>query len=95
MIEPDDALIWARQDHISNLRIVDWGEHETEVALIRKGVFDSQSRVSSRARAYRAGQSAAAERIKALEDVLREIQRGYYLPAFDAQITALLKDTNP
>jgi hypothetical protein len=71
MIEPDDALIWARQDHISNLRIVDWGEHETEVALIRKGVFDSQSRVSSRARAYRAGQSAAAERIKALEEEVR------------------------
>ncbi len=38
---------------------------------------------------------ATNDRIKAMEDVLREIQRGYYLPAFDAQITALLKDTNP
>lgn len=71
MIEPDEALIWARQDHISNLRIVDWSEHETEVALIRKGVFDSQSRVSSRARAYRAGQVASARRIRALEEEVR------------------------
>ena len=63
MTEPDEALIWAREDAAKL-----WDKYPERAAKVRAGVFDIYP--SNLARAYRAGQAASAERIKALEEAL-------------------------
>ena len=69
MTEPDEALIWARERAKA-----DWLECDDEVGGLHAAAEDFPSGDSDhfediewRAEAYRAGQAASAERIKALE----------------------------
>jgi len=55
MTEPDEALLWAREDSVSK----------------------TYAQTYALARAYRAGQAASAERIKALEGVAGEVIEDY------------------
>ena len=84
MTEPDEALIWARKRAREYTNPVYWD-------AIKNGHADHDWGIPEMTKGYRAGQAASAARIKALEDMLREIQRSYHLPAHDAQISALLK----
>jgi hypothetical protein len=65
MTEPDEALIWARDDLAGEFDVY----KPYYAALIRRGREDAS--LSASAHAYRAGQAASAERIKALEEALR------------------------
>jgi len=72
MTEPDEALIWARERAKA-----DWLESSDEVGVLHTAAEDFPSGdsdhfedVAWRAEAYRAGQAASAERIKALEGEL-------------------------
>jgi Ser/Thr protein kinase RdoA (MazF antagonist) len=74
MTEPDEALIWARERAKA-----DWLECDDETGTLHAAAEDFPSGDSDhfediewRAEAYRAGQAASAERIKALEGLLRE-----------------------
>jgi hypothetical protein len=74
MTEPDEALIWARERAKA-----DWLESSDEVGGLHAAAEDFPSGDSDhfediewRAEAYRAGQAASAERIKALEEALRD-----------------------
>jgi hypothetical protein len=74
MTEPDEALIWARERAKA-----DWLESSDEVGNLHAAAEDFPSGdsdhfedVAWRAEAYRAGQAASAERIKALSEALRE-----------------------
>ena len=75
MTEPDEALIWARERAKA-----DWLECDDEVGGLHAAAEDFPSGDSDhfediewRAEAYRAGQAASAERIKALEEALRPL----------------------
>ena len=79
MTEPDEALIWARERAKA-----DWLECSDEVGNLHAAAEDFPSGdsdhfedVAWRAEAYRAGQAASAERIKALERLL-----GHFLENF-------------
>ena len=65
MTEPDEALIWAREDAADLYDTWD-------APRILAGEFDWWPDIKLRVRFYRAGQAASAERIKALEMLLRE-----------------------
>ena len=69
MTEPDEALIWARDDLAGEFDVY----KPYYAALIRRGREDAS--LSASARAYRAGQAASAERIKALEEAIHEAMR--------------------
>jgi hypothetical protein len=77
MTEPDEALIWARERAKA-----DWLECDDETGTLHAAAEDFPSGDSDhfediewRAEAYRAGQAASAERIKALEGSIREALR--------------------
>jgi hypothetical protein len=59
----DEALLWARD--------VFAGQFPSDAPQILAGEFDSWPDIRNRVRAYRAGQAASAERIKALEGVVQ------------------------
>jgi hypothetical protein len=74
MTEPDEALIWARERAKA-----DWLESSDEVGVLHTAAEDFPSGdsdhfedVAWRAEAYRAGQAASAERIKALKEAMRD-----------------------
>jgi hypothetical protein len=69
MTEPDEALIWAREDLAGEFDVY----KPYYAALIRRGGEDAS--LSASVRAYRAGQAASAERIKALEHIAKAAQR--------------------
>ncbi|MCA2970986.1 MAG: hypothetical protein INH43_20915 [Acidobacteriaceae bacterium] len=66
MSEPDEAILWARE------RAARWQDEGGGLAgpSYRSGKLDDL--LGEEVEAYRAGQAASAERIKALEEVLRE-----------------------
>jgi hypothetical protein len=75
MTEPDEALIWARERAKA-----DWLECDDEVGGLHAAAEDFPSGDSDhfediewRAKAYRAGQAASAERVKALEEVTQNL----------------------
>jgi hypothetical protein len=75
MTEPDEALIWARERAKA-----DWLECDDETGTLHAAAEDFPSGDSDhfediewRAEAYRAGQAASAERIKALEEAIRRL----------------------
>jgi hypothetical protein len=77
MTEPDEALIWARERAKA-----DWLECDDEVGGLHAAAEDFPSGDSDhfediewRAEAYRAGQAASAERIKALEHIAKAAQQ--------------------
>jgi len=74
MTEPDEALIWARERAKA-----DWLECDDETGTLHAAAEDFPSGDSDhfediewRAEAYRAGQAASAERIKALEELIQK-----------------------
>jgi len=67
MTEPDEALIWARDDLAGEFDVY----KPYYAALIRRGREDAS--LSASARAYRAGQAASAERIKALKKLVQNL----------------------
>ncbi len=76
MTEPDDALLWARERAKA-----DWLECSDEVGNLHAAAEDFPSGdsdhfedVAWRAEAYRAGQAASAERIRALEEELARLK---------------------
>jgi hypothetical protein len=70
MTEPDEALIWARER--AKRRVSFWPPNPQQAIALRveidAGKHDAE--LSDEARAYRAGQAASAERIKALEGAI-------------------------
>jgi FMN phosphatase YigB (HAD superfamily) len=68
MTEPDEALLWARER--AKRRVSFWPPNPQQAIALRveidAGKHDAE--LSDEARAYRAGQAASAERIKALEE---------------------------
>jgi len=77
MTEPDEALIWARERAKA-----DWLECDDETGTLHAAAEDFPSGDSDhfediewRAEAYRAGQAASAERIKALEHIAKAAQQ--------------------
>jgi hypothetical protein len=85
MTEPDEALIWARERAKA-----DWLECDDEVGGLHAAAEDFPSGDSDhfediewRAEAYRAGQAASAERIKALEEALAKANRPHWFYADD------------
>jgi hypothetical protein len=104
MTEPDEALIWARERAKA-----DWLECDDEVGGLHAAAEDFPSGDSDhfediewRAEAYRAGQAASAERIKALEAFLRHLRQWDQMnppmtgdhAAHAASIDALLKEAD-
>ena len=92
MTEPDEALIWARQWRSDNLQDLGFPSLAQRVA---DGETDET--LEGFALGYRAGQAASAERIKALEGLLREIEPYIgFIPWFDLQdrFDALLKEAD-
>ena len=67
MTEPDEATLWAREDWAKIRKAAGGPFQNTDAAEIRAGKKDVWGDVTVRAHAYRAGQAASAERIKALE----------------------------
>jgi hypothetical protein len=98
MTEPDEALIWARE------RAARWAEGKRDFVelapSIRLGKWDLT--LKDDADAYRAGQAASAERIKALEALLRHLRQWDQMnppmtgdhAAHAASIDALLKEAD-
>lgn len=72
MTEPDEALLYAREQMADDLQ--QNGGSAEDVAAARAGAFDTLLKVP--ATFYRAGSAASAERIKALEAALREAADG-------------------
>jgi hypothetical protein len=66
MTEPDEALIWARENAAKQC---DRDREPRIAAAYRQGQYDDDH-LKADAEAYRAGQAASAERIKALEEAL-------------------------
>ena len=71
MTEPDEALIWARKKAIEGLRGSEFTRSADAKAILGGGGDDWAS-VQIRTEAYRAGQAASAERIKALEELIQK-----------------------
>lgn len=92
MSEPDEALIWAREYWAARF---EEDTHPKVASDYRSGRCDIH--IKSEAEAYRAGQAASAERIKALERLLREIKPVAHLFQWNDlrdQIEALLKEAD-
>lgn len=70
MSEPDEALIWAREYWAARF---EEDTHPKVASDYRSGRCDIH--IKSEAEAYRAGQAASAERIKALEEALATANR--------------------
>ena len=69
MTEPDEALLWAREDYAKQFR-----SRRSHVAdSILSGFWDIEVEVSLPAHGYRAGAAASAERIKELEARVAEL----------------------
>jgi hypothetical protein len=66
MTEPDEALLWARENRVTRLEPTPYCN---EVPHIRLGVYDQQ--LLAEAHAYRAGAAASEARIEALKEALR------------------------
>jgi hypothetical protein len=66
--EPDEAILWAREDWAKIRKAAGGPFQNTDAAEIRAGKKDVWGDVTVRAHAYRAAQAASAERIKALEE---------------------------
>jgi hypothetical protein len=66
MTEPDEALLWAREYWAARF---EEDTHPKVASDYRSGRCDIH--IKSEVEAYRAGQAASAERIKALEEALR------------------------
>jgi hypothetical protein len=83
MHEPDEALLWAREQSVQFWESLAAKGLPPEtvaahVALARSGGYDSQLEQEAEGRrnwleGYRAGQAASAERIKTLEEALRPL----------------------
>lgn len=63
MTEPDEALLWAREN---SAKQCDRDREPRIAAAYRQGQYDDDH-LKADAQAYRAGQAASAERIKALD----------------------------
>jgi glycine/D-amino acid oxidase-like deaminating enzyme len=68
MTEPDEALLWARE-YVAGL--CEESDDPKGAELYRSGQYDDL--IDYTPEAYRAGQAASAERIKALEEALRDV----------------------
>jgi hypothetical protein len=68
MTEPDEATLWARENAAKQC---DRDREPRIAAAYRQGQYDDDH-LKADAEAYRAGQAASAERIKALEEALRK-----------------------
>jgi hypothetical protein len=68
MTEPEEALLWARE-----IVAVEYENFADPVSAewVRRGSYDRGVVIVAARAAYRAGQAASAERIKALEEALR------------------------
>ena len=77
MTEPDEALMWAREQEKLQLDLSDRFEKArlVEEAQIDAGRYDAFDVIELRAEGYRAGQAASAERIKALEEENAALRR--------------------
>ena len=85
MTEPDEALIWAREQSVQFWESLAAKGLPPEtiaahVALARSGGYDCDLENEAEGRrnwleGYRAGQAASAERIKALEEAIHEAMR--------------------
>jgi hypothetical protein len=73
MTEPDEATLWARENAAKQC---DRDREPRIAAAYRQGQYDDDH-LKADAEAYRAGQAASAERIKALEGLL-----GHFLETF-------------
>jgi hypothetical protein len=73
MTEPDEALIWAREDAAKQCEKYGPMPGVDFPAEYRAGLMDVN--LDDPARAYRAGQAASAERIKALEHIAGAAQQ--------------------
>jgi hypothetical protein len=71
MTEPDEATLWARENAAKQC---DRDREPRIAAAYRQGQYDDDH-LKADAEAYRAGQAASAERIKALEKSIREALR--------------------
>jgi len=69
MTEPDEATLWARENAAKQC---DRDREPRIAAAYRQGQYDDDH-LKADAEAYRAGQAASAERIKALEEALERI----------------------
>jgi len=69
MTKPDEALIWARENAAAHC---DQDREPRIAAAYRQGQYDDDH-LKADAEAYRAGQAASAERIKALEEAIRRL----------------------
>jgi hypothetical protein len=69
MTEPDEATLWARENAAKQC---DRDREPRIAAAYRQGQYDDDH-LKADAEAYRAGQAASAERIKALEEALRPL----------------------
>ncbi len=71
MTEPDEAILWARE------RAAKWQDEGGGKAgpSYRSGKLDGL--LGEEVEGYRAGQAASTERIKALEEALREVIEDY------------------
>ena len=67
MTEPDEALLYAREQMADDLQ--QNGGSAEDVAAARAGAFDTLLKVA--AASYRAGAAASSERIKELEEALK------------------------
>ena len=67
MTEPDEAMLWARENLASRC---DEDDDPKGAKLYRSGDLDDL--IDLTPEAYRAGRAASAERIKALEEAIRE-----------------------
>ena len=68
MTEPDEALLWAREDYAKQFR----SRRSHVAASILSGFWDIEVEVKLPAHGYRAGSAASAERIKELEAALKD-----------------------
>jgi hypothetical protein len=79
MTEPDEALIWARKNAAGKAKRE--GKHPLNVSSFLSGKRDYA--LFRDAHAYRAGQAASAERIKALEEELAKANKPRWFYADD------------
>jgi len=70
MTEPDEALLWAREDAAQQCEKYGPMPGVDFPAEYRAGLMDVN--LDDPIRAYRAGQAASAERIKALEELIQK-----------------------
>ena len=104
MTEPDEALLWAREDYARHRLERGHTDSKYEAEIIRLGALDLWTSVSVRAEAYRAGQAASAERIKVLEEALAKANKPRWFYADDegspfdsvyAAVEAILDEFGP